>query len=218
MYGAPATSPFDESTPMRPCSEKGELRKQMVEELFEAHRRGDVQVTTGRASDYFGPQSPLSVVFHARAVERLRRGRSVEVLGNPDTPHAYNYTPDVARALAVLGARDEAIGEAFHLPVAWTGTTRELIERAATVAGQSARLTRVPGWLLAVIGLFWREGAAIRKMLYQWDQPYVIDDRRFRELFGFEDTPIDVALARTLGVEQSNAEPAPTADPLRAVG
>lgn len=40
MIGAPATSPFDEDTPMQPCSPKGELRKQMFEELLAAHRRG----------------------------------------------------------------------------------------------------------------------------------------------------------------------------------
>src|SRR5262245_4659310 len=67
MYGAPAAVPFDEDTPMNPRSKKGELRRQMVEELFEAHRRGEVEVTTGRASDYFGPETPLSMLLHPRA-------------------------------------------------------------------------------------------------------------------------------------------------------
>lgn len=200
MYGAPEHSPFDEDTPMRPCSDKGELRKQMVEELFDAHRRGDVQVTTGRASDYFGPESPLSMVLHPRSVQRLLAGRSVEVFGNPDTPHAFNYTPDVARALATLGTEPEAIGKAFHLPVAWTGSTRDFLARAASVAGKKPRVTAVPDWILGALGLFQREMRAIRKMTYQWDIPYVCDDTRFRSSFGFVDTPLDEALAQTLGL------------------
>ncbi|MCA9688495.1 MAG: NAD-dependent epimerase/dehydratase family protein [Myxococcales bacterium] len=200
MYGAPEASPFDEDTPMRPCSDKGELRAMLVEELFDAHRRGEVEVTTGRASDYFGPGSPRSMLFHERAVTRLRAGKSVELFAPPDMPHAYSYTPDVARALVELGTRPEAVGRAFHLPAAWTGTTLELLEKAGEVLGQPITTTVLPKWAMAAIALVWPEMRAIRKMLYQWERPYVLDDRRFRETFGFRDTPIEEALRATLGL------------------
>lgn len=200
MYGKPETTPFDEDTPMRPCSDKGELRAMLVEEMFAAHRRGEVEVTTGRASDYFGPDSPLSMLLHPRAIARLHAGKSVEVFGNPDTPHAYSYTPDVARGLVELGTRPEAAGKAFHLPVAWTGTSRGLVERCGEIVGKPGRVSVVPKWVMPVVGLVWAPMNAIRKMLYQWEQPYVIDDRRFRETFGVGATPIDDALRATLGV------------------
>jgi nucleoside-diphosphate-sugar epimerase len=200
MYGAPETTPFDEDTPMRPCSDKGELRAMLVDEMFEAHRRGEVEVTTGRASDYFGPDSPRSMLLHPRALSRMLAGKSVEVFADPDMPHAYNYTGDVARALAVLGTRPEAVGRAFHLPAAWTGTSRGLLERCGALLGRPVGITVIPRWALAAIGLVWAEGRAIRKMLYQWDRPYVLDDRRFRSTFGMEATPIDDALRATLGL------------------
>lgn len=201
MYGAPETTPFDEDTPMRPCSEKGEQRKLLVEELFVAHRKGEVEVTTGRASDYLGPDTPRSMLLHPRALARLRAGKSVELFADPDVPHAYNYTVDVARALAVLGTRPEAVGRAWHLPAVWTGTSRELLARCGALLGHEVRTTVIPRWALGAIGLFWAEGRAIKKMLYQWDRPYVLDDRRFRTTFGFEATPIDDALRATLGIE-----------------
>jgi nucleoside-diphosphate-sugar epimerase len=200
MYGAPETTPFDEDTPMRPCSDKGELRAMLVDEMFEAHRRGEVEVTTGRASDYFGPDSPRSMLLHPRALSRMLAGKSVEVFADPDMPHAYNYTGDVARALAVLGTRPEAVGRAFHLPAAWTGTSRGLLERCGALLGRPVGITVIPRWALAAIGLVWAEGRAIRKMLYQWDRPYVLEDRRFRSTFGMEATPIDDALRATLGL------------------
>lgn len=201
MIGRPEVSPFDEDTPMRPVTRKGELRKLLVEEMFEAHRRGELEVTSGRASDYFGPGTPLSMVLYPRALERLRAGKPVELFGDPDQPHAYNFTPDVARGLAELGTRPEAVGKVWHLPAAWTGTTRELIARAGTLLGKPGEVRRVPGWALATIGLFSGELRAIREMLYQWEQPYVLDDRRFRASFGVEATPIDEALAATLGMQ-----------------
>lgn len=198
MYGAPEAVPFDEDTPMQPCSEKGELRKLLAEELFDAHRRGEVEVTTGRASDYFGPGTPLSMLLHTRALERLRAGKPVEVFGDPEMPHAYNYTPDVARALAVLGERPEAVGRAFHLPAAWKGTSAELVARFGEALGRPGRVRVVPGWALAAMGVFSPTVRAIRPMLYQWDRPFVLDDRRFRETFGVEATPIDEAIRTTL--------------------
>jgi nucleoside-diphosphate-sugar epimerase len=198
MYGAPEASPFDEDTPMQPCSDKGELRKMLVEEMFDAHRRGEVEVTSGRASDYFGPETPLSMLLHPRGLERLRAGKPVEVFGNPDMPHAYNYTPDVARGLAVLGERPEAVGKAFHLPAAWTGTSRELVERCGAALGRPGRVRVVPSWALTAVGVVSPTVRAIRKMLYQWERPYVLDDRRFRTTFGIEPTPIDEAIAATL--------------------
>lgn len=200
MYGIPPTSPFDEDTPMRPCSDKGELRSMLVDEMFEAHRRGEVEVTTGRASDYIGPDTPRSMLLHPRAMSRLLAGKSVELFADPDMPHAYNYTADVARALVELGTRPEAIGRVFHLPAVWTGTSRELLERCGALLGRPVKTTVIPRWALAAIGLVWPEGRAIRKMLYQWDRPYVLDDRRFRSTFGFEPTPIDDALRATLGL------------------
>lgn len=200
MYGVPERSPFDEDTPMRPCSDKGELRAMLVEELFEAHRRGEVEVTTGRASDFFGPDTPLSVLFNPRAIARLRAGKPVEVLGDPDMPHGYSFTPDVARGLVELGTRPEASGRAFHLPLAWTGSSRELVEQAAALLGHAGAVRPVPSWALAAAGLLSAELRAIRKMSYQWEHPYVIDDRRFRTTFGVEPTPIDEALRTTLGL------------------
>ena len=201
MYGAPQRSPFDEDTPMRPCSAKGELRAMLAEELFEAHHRGELEVTTGRASDYFGPGTPLSMVFHERTIARLKAGKAVELFGDPDQPHGYNYTPDVARALVELGTRPEARGRAFHLPVAWSGTTRELVERAAGVLGREAKIRAVPRWAVRAAGLVVPLARSLHEMIYQFEQPYVIDDRRFRASFEIEATPIDDALRATLGLE-----------------
>lgn len=198
MIGVPPRSPFDEDTPMRPCSKKGELRAELVEELFEAHRRGEVEVTTGRASDFFGPATPLSMLFNQRSLERLRAGKPIEMFGDPDMPHGYSYTPDVARGLVELGTRAEAVGKVFHLPLAWAGSSRALVQRAGELLGSTGAVRAVPSWALAALGVFSPMLRAVREMVYQWEHPYVIDDRRFRATFGLEPTPIDHALRSML--------------------
>jgi len=194
MYGKPETAPFDESTPMRPCSRKGELRARLVEQLWAAHARGDVRATSGHASDYFGPDTPLSVVFRPRFYQRLAAGKSLEVMGDPDQPHSYSYVPDVARGLMILGTSDAAVGHRWHLPVAAQLTTRELVERFATAAGRPARLRRIPGWMLKAVGVFVPLAGALGEMIYQWELPYLIDDGAFRRAFGVDATPLDRAI------------------------
>lgn len=53
--GRTGAHPMNEDTPMNPCSRKGEIRAREAEHLFEAHRRGEVRTTAGRASDFYGP-------------------------------------------------------------------------------------------------------------------------------------------------------------------
>ncbi len=201
LYGAPERAPFDERTPARPCSEKGELRARLARELFEAHERGDVEVTTGRASDYFGPRTPNAAVFHERFFSQLAKGGAVEVLGDPDQPHSYSYTPDVARGLAILGTHPGAVGRAWHLPVAAQLTTRELIERFASAAGRPAKIRVIPTWVVRAVGVFVPLAGALVEMVYQWETPYLADDGDFRRTFGVEPTSLDEAIQTTLASE-----------------
>lgn len=197
MYGRPPAAPFDEDAPLAPCSRKGELRAMLARELLEAHARGDLRATTARASDFFGPGAGAAALLGDRLAARLLGGRPFEVFGDPDLPHAYSYVPDVARGLAVLGTRDAALGRAWHLPVAWTGSTRGLVEAIAGALGRPARLRAVPDWLLRVGGLVDPTLGAAVEMTYQWKVPYVPDDRRFRAAFGVAPTPAAEAVAAT---------------------
>ncbi|NVB39425.1 NAD-dependent epimerase/dehydratase family protein [Pseudenhygromyxa sp. WMMC2535] len=199
MYGRPERAPFDEDTPVRPCSAKGALRAAWAEELLASHARGDVQVSVGRASDYFGPKTPNTAVFRPDAFSRLLAGKAVYMVGgDPDMPHSYSYSPDVAHALSVLGEREEAIGRVWHLPTAAQESTRQLFSRFAAQAGVDLRIRVVPKWALRGIAIASPMARSLLEMVYQWELPYLIDDRRFCETFGVAATPVDEAVAATL--------------------
>ena len=103
MLGRPQGRPLDEDTPPRPCSRKGEIRARVAERMWEAHRRGDVRATSGRASDFYGPRGTLTHLGDQfwRPVIAGQRGR---VLVDPDAIHTYHYIPDVAAGLATWRA------------------------------------------------------------------------------------------------------------------
>jgi nucleoside-diphosphate-sugar epimerase len=197
MVGVPDHAPFDESAPMRPCSRKGELRAMLVRELFDAHARGDVRAVAARASDFFGPGAGAFAFLGDRLADQLAHGKAVDVFGDPDLPRSYAFVPDVAHGLAALGAvglGHASEGKMWHLPHAWQGTTRGIVDAIARELRTTAKLRRVPDVLLTVAGVFSPTLAAVREMTYQWKVPYLVDDRRFRATFGVEPTPADVAV------------------------
>lgn len=201
MYGRPDRSPFPEDHPEQPCSKKGALRKTLIDELRDMHERGEVEMVIVRASDYFGPDTPNAVISRPETLEAIRSGGTVQVWGDPDQPHAYTYSPDVARALATLGTTDKSVtGRVWFVPTTWTGSTREFIQAMADAAGTKVRVRRIPTFVLRTAGLFIPLMGALAEMVYQWELPYVIDDSDFRSTFGIEPTPLAEAIAATMGL------------------
>lgn len=195
MYGRPS-GPMTEDAALVPCSKKGALRVELGELRLAAHRRGDNRVTIGRASDFFGADLQFSA-WNNRFFERIFAGKPGECMGDPDMPHSYTYVEDIARALVTLGENDRADGRVWHLPTAPAESTRALTQRLGRALGLDADVRRLNSLVLRAIGLFSPFMREVAEMTYQWEVPFVIDDTRFRQTFGYGATPVDQAVAAT---------------------
>ncbi len=198
MMGTGTGGLIDEDTPMAPVSRKGEIRARMAEALFDAHRRGDVRAVSGRASDFYGPRG-TGTHFADRFWKPALAGRPVDFLPNPDEPHTYHYIPDVARGLERLGTGpEEVLGRPWMLPCAPAETTREFVGRLGKALGLEIRIRGMSKALSKVAGLFVPILREVEEMLYQWEVPFVVDDRRFRAQFGTGATGPGEAAAATV--------------------
>jgi nucleoside-diphosphate-sugar epimerase len=196
-YG-PVQGPITEDLPAQPTTSKGRVRALMAERLLAAHRSGTLQVVIGRSSDYYGPGGANSVVgdilFGAAA-----QGRRARWLGRMDLPHSLNYLQDVARALRILGARPEALGEVWHLPAAEPVTGRGFVELIGAALGRPVKVTATSRLALRLAGLFDPRARESTEMLYQWERPFVLDASKFQGAFGpLEPTPHPQAVATTV--------------------
>ena len=204
MLGRTGGRAMNEDTPMNPCSRKGEIRAREAERLFEAHRRGEVRVTAGRASDFYGPGATLSHLGDPFWKPLIAGGRA-RVLVDPDAVHTYHYVPDVAAGLAILGtARDDACGKPWMLPCAPAESMRALAERFSRYWGRDIELAVMPRWSMKALGLVVPIMREVNEMMYQWDEPFVIDDRRFRAAFTVEPTEPEHAAADTVAWAKSH--------------
>ena len=196
-YG-PVDGPITEDLPAQATTNKGRIRALMAERLLAAHRSGTLQVAIGRSSDYYGPGGANSVVgdiLFGAAVN----GRRARWLGRLDLPHSLNYLPDVARALIILGARPEALGEAWHVPAAEPVTGRGFVELIAAALGRPVKVTATSPLALRLAGVVDPRARETIELLYQWERPFVLDASKFRRALGpLEPTPHPRAVATTV--------------------
>jgi nucleoside-diphosphate-sugar epimerase len=195
MYG-PAEMPMTEETPRRPEGPKGRLRVEMEKMLMGAHEAGRTPVTIGRASDFYGPHANSStrdLVFEA-ALD----GNTAAWLGTLDAPHTMTYLPDFARGLVTLGTHEEALGEIWHLPSNDPVTGRRFIELVYDEADREPSMKTYGYWSLTLAGLFDAQIWEVREVLYQFQEPFVMDTSKFEDAFERDVTPYETAIPATL--------------------
>jgi len=197
MYG-PQTAPLRESMPLTDFGAKPRARAAITALWREAHAAGKVRACAVRASDFYGPDVPTSVIS-TMGVQRLLADKAALAPYPADHPHAFTYVPDFARALLTLiDAPDDAYGEAWHVPNAPERSLREVFELAAEVIGVRHRVTVLPQALMPLLGLFSADIRELKEMRFQWDRPYLVDTTKFARRFWGDATPLDEGLRATI--------------------
>jgi nucleoside-diphosphate-sugar epimerase len=202
-YGPTGGRPITETLPTRATAAKALTRIAMTNELLKANHSGSVDVTIGRASDFFGPGVTHSALGEHVMVAALN-GKRAQVMGRLDLPHSYSYAPDVARGLIALGGNASAGGQIWHLPIAETTTTRRLITEFFDAAGHRAKITAANRPMLMIAGLFKADLKELRHTFYQFGEPWTVDDSKFRSEFGDLSTPLPIAVKETVDWYRSN--------------
>jgi nucleoside-diphosphate-sugar epimerase len=197
VYG-PLDGPMTEETPQRAEGRKGRTRIAMADALLRAHAAGRLRTTIGRSSDYYGPRGTATTAGD-NIMKPALRGKRARWLGSLDHPHTLNYLEDMARALVTLGERDEADGQAWHLPAAEPLTGRRFLELVFEAAGHPPKLGVASRPMIRLAGLFNPFLRELNETLYQFERPFVSDASKFQRAFGpFEPTPHPEAVRRTV--------------------
>ncbi|MEQ1881459.1 MAG: NAD-dependent epimerase/dehydratase family protein [Burkholderiales bacterium] len=196
-YGA-INQPMTEGMPLAASTKKGRIRADVAQALIHANDAGKVRVAIARGSDFFGPFATDAAAMGTRVFGRALAGKAAQVIGNPDRLHTYTFIDDFARALVMLGERDEALGKAWHVPSAPAMSTRDFVAKIFAALGRPAKLSAAPRFLISLMGMFNENLQEVREMLYQFEQDFVMDSRRFETTLGMQPTPIDAAIKQTL--------------------
>lgn len=189
MYAASSVPFMTEEAPINPPGVKGRIREEVRRIVLDAEARGEVTALIARAADFYGPHNRNSLLSISVA-ENLRKGKKAQVFGDPSRVHTFTFTPDAARATALLGNTPDAYGQEWHLPT----TSEKLsmlgwIDLIAKELKVQPKVQVVPAWMVSALGLFIPIMREFPEMLYQYDRDYIFDSSKFEKRFGTVATP-----------------------------
>jgi nucleoside-diphosphate-sugar epimerase len=186
MYAKSAIPHMTEEVPLQPPSKKGEIRKQLHEMIMNEVERNNLTALIARSADFYGPDNKNSLLTIAVA-ENLIKGKKAQVFGNVNKIHTYTYTPDAAKATALLGNTPDAYNQVWHLPTTKEKLTNlQWINLVADELKVEGKVQAVPAWMMHILGLIIPVMKEFPEMLYQYEQDYVFDSTKFEKRFGIE--------------------------------
>jgi nucleoside-diphosphate-sugar epimerase len=215
MYGE-VNGPIHEDLPYAATTRKGLARAEAARLVLAAHHSGKVRAAIGRASDFFGP-GVLDSACGDRMFLPAVQGKAAQGWGDLDAPHTYSFIDDFGKGLVVLGERDEALGQAWHIPNAETVTTRRFIELIYENLDQPVKIKSLGRWMMAFGGLFIPAARESLEMIYEFEKPFVVDSSKFVKAFGDHATPLKLAIHETVGWYCQHAQVWPCARTAPAV-
>jgi nucleoside-diphosphate-sugar epimerase len=188
MYDKSAIPHMTESSKINPPSKKGAIRKQLCEMIMDEVEKNSLTALIARSADFYGPDNKGSVL-QIMFLDNLLKGKKAQAFGDINKIHTYTYTPDAAKATAILGNTNDAFNQVWHVPTTKEKlTTRQWIQMIADELKVNAKTQTVPAWMIHILGLFVPVMREFPEMLYQYEQDYVFDSSKFEKRFGIEAT------------------------------
>jgi nucleoside-diphosphate-sugar epimerase len=204
MYGDTQGRQMTEDLPYNAHTRKGRVRGEISSAAFAAHKEGRIRVTSARGGNYFGPWGTDSTMG-GRVFYPLLRDKPAQLIGRTDLPHTHTYLKDFGAALVILGERDEADGQVWHVPNDQPAMTQgELVQLFAQDAGIEPKIRSMGKGMMWIGGLFIPEARESVEMMYEFDNPFIIDSSKFERTFGLKATPVRDAIRETVAWYKSH--------------
>lgn len=182
MYGL-VDGWMTEETSYNPCSKKGEVRAVIAHKLMDEVGKGNIQALIARAADFYGPKATNTYIT-PMIFDKLNKKKKPQLMLDAFKKHSYTYTPDAARAMALLGNTPEAFNQIWHLPSdrnVMTGA--EFVSEAAQHFQRPNHYSVLSSFMMKFAGLFSPIINETHEMLYQSKHDYLFDSSKFENNF-----------------------------------
>jgi nucleoside-diphosphate-sugar epimerase len=198
LYDISAIPHMTEDSPINPPGKKGKVRRQIADMLMAAVKDGKLTGLIARSADFYGPENDKSLLTEV-VYNNIKKGKKPNWLMSSDKKHSFTYTPDAAKANAILGNTPDAYGQVWHLPTDKnTLTGKEMISLFTKEMNVPDKIFVLPMWLLKLLGLFMPLMREMPEMMYQYDRDYIFDTSKFDTRFNFSTTTYQQGVKETI--------------------
>jgi nucleoside-diphosphate-sugar epimerase len=183
LYSKEGLHNMTEETAVDPPSKKGAVRAGIANMLMDNVNKGTLQAQIARSADFYGPAISNSILIEM-VYKNLQKGKKAIWLADASKIHSFTYTPDAARAVALLGNTPDAYNQVWHLP---TSTEKikgtDWTERFAKALQVAPKTTVLSKGKVKLLGLFIPVLRESYEMLYQYDRDYFFNSQKFNSRF-----------------------------------
>ena len=184
MYAKSEIPFMTENSKIQPPSEKGKVRTLLHDMIMNEVEKKNLTALIARAADFYGPNNKNSALT-IMVADNFLKGKKAQAMGNVNKIHTYTYTPDAAKATAMLGNTPDAYNQEWHVPTTKEKlTTLNWIEMIARELNKDPKVQSVPTWMIHALGIFVPIMREFPEMLYQYNQDYIFDSSKFEKRFG----------------------------------
>ena len=186
MYDPNFLGQMTEECPINPSSKKGEVRASIARQVLDAHQEGNVKTLIARSADFYGPGTGRNGFLNEMLIKPILAGKIGQWLLNPDKIHSFTFTPDATKATALLGQKDDAYGQVWHLPTASPPlTARQYAETISELcSGKNQKIRTINKKALGILGFFVPVLKELQEMSYQYDRDYFFDSTKIESRYG----------------------------------
>jgi nucleoside-diphosphate-sugar epimerase len=198
MYDMNAIPHMTENSTINPPSKKGGVRKEIADMLLNEVKSGKLTALIARSADFYGPNNDKSFLIEI-VYKNMKKGKKPNWLIDANKKHSFTYTPDAAKATALLGNTVDAYNQVWHLPTDKnTLTGKEMIALFAKEMNVKNKISILPMWFLKILGLFIPMMKEMPEMMYQYDRDYYFDSSKFAKRFNFKTTTYQEGVKLTI--------------------
>ncbi len=204
MYDKTAIPHMKEDVPINPPSRKGKVRAKLVAMIFEAIQTKSLQALIARSADFYGPNAKNGIL-NILVLNNMKKGKRANWQSDVNKIHSVTYTPDAAKATAMLGNTPSAYNQVWHLPTSTERLTgKQFINLAAAILGVRASCFVLSPFLIRLAGLFSTTVRELGEMQYQNTQDYFFDSSKFNDHFNFTPTSYEAGIRETLNRQDAS--------------
>lgn len=205
MYGR-VKGVMTEETPFNAISVKGKVRGAITQMLLDEIKNQKITAMVCRAPEFYGPRNTKSGT-NSTIFYNIKKGRKPQVLVNDSTLRTLIYSPDAARATALLGNTPDAYNQTWHLPCDTNRlTAKQFVALCSKVKGEELNYTIIKKWMIRMSGLFNPFIKEVVELMYQWEQDYIFDCSKFNARFpNFKVTSLNDGVKEVIGEYKSTS-------------
>jgi nucleoside-diphosphate-sugar epimerase len=187
-----------ENSRIAPRSEKGKVRAALLEMIFDAIKTRGLKALVARSADFYGPDVKTGFL-NLLVIDKYKKKQKAMWQSSASFIHSFTYTPDAAKAVALLGNTEDAYNQTWHLPTSsqkWTG--KDFIHFIAEKYGAKPNYFVLSKTIIGLMSLFSGMMKELKEMQYQNDRDYFFDSSKFEKRFSLMPTSYESGLKEVI--------------------